>query len=292
MRKFLQASKFAIKLFESAIRNAWVSVAQRSARNHLKSFLEAVDYPASAGTPNQMLRLTGIGASGTIARLIELVPPKKIEITTSDGLREHLKASEGGSQLEDGLRKLFDFHGSDKGSSHGYSLLYAHLLQKVDLKGKFRILEIGLGTNRATVPSNMGPGGRPGASLRAWRDMGESIEVVGLDVDRKVLINEDRISSFYLDQLDMQTWASIPTIVTEAGFDLIVDDGLHAPLANLNTVISCLPLLKKGGVIVIEDIPKRALPVWTLAKRLIEETYDVSFYQLHLAHCVVIRKKD
>lgn len=291
MNKFLQMTKFAQRLAASIIRSAWISIRQRPASKHLSFFGEAPDYPSSAGTPLQMLNLTGIGTSQTLTRLIQLGSLEEIQIRTAADLRIYIEESERGSAIEERLRNLFDAHGSDKGSSHGYSLLYAWLLEKVDFKREFRVLEIGLGTNRTTVPSNMGPGGRPGASLRAWRDMGETVWVVGLDVDRKILIDEERISSFYVDQLEPRTWASLPASAMGAGFDLIVDDGLHAPLANLNTVIASLPLLRKGGVVVIEDVAKRALPVWTLAKWLIDQSLEVSVYQMSLANCVVIRRK-
>lgn len=291
MKRLLQIATFLQRLATTTIRNSWVSVSQRDASTHLKAFSDAADCPASAGAPSQILKLTGIGASGTLPRLIELGSIKKIEIKGASDLRLQVQASKQGASIEERLKSLFDLHGSDKGSSHGYSLLYAWLLMKVDLNLDFRILEIGLGTNRTTVPSNMGPGGRPGASLRAWRDMGDSIEVVGLDVDRKILFNEERISTYYIDQLDPLTWASLPASATERGFDLIVDDGLHAPLANLNTISASLPILRKGGVVVIEDVPNRALPVWTMAKALTHESLELSVYQFNLANCVVIRRK-
>jgi hypothetical protein len=212
--------------------------------------------------------------------------------TSAEDLSAHLESSKRGAAFEVRLRNLFDTHGSDKGSTHGYSLLYAWLLDGSDLEGNFRVLEIGLGTNRTSILSNMGPGGRPGASLRAWRDMGVSIEVVGLDVDKEILFQEERISTYFVDQLDPLSWGYLPPDVLKSGFDLIVDDGLHAPLANLNTIIATLPFLRKTGVLVIEDIPKRALPVWTLAKRLIDVSLDLSVYKLNNAYCVVIRRKD
>lgn len=291
MHRLFEKAKFFQRLFTFRIRNAWISVSQRDASNHLKAFSEAGDYPSSAGQPDQMLKLTGIGASGTLTRLIELGSIEKIEIKDGSDLRLQVEASKQGALVEERLKRLFDLHGSDKGSSHGYSLLYAWLLMKVDLNLDFRILEIGLGTNRTTMPSHMGPGGRPGASLRAWRDLGEGVEVVGLDVDRKILFSEERISTYFIDQLDPLTWASLPASVTERGFNLIVDDGLHAPLANLNTMIASLPLLRSGGVVVIEDVPNRALPVWTMARALTHESLEISVYQFSRANCVVIRRK-
>ena len=67
------------------------------------------------------------------------------------------------------LRALFQKYGSDKSTGHNYHLLYSWLL--APKRGEdLSMLEIGLGTNNIDVPSNMGLEGRPGASLRAFRD--------------------------------------------------------------------------------------------------------------------------
>ena len=292
MSKFFRLAHFVRRLAATIIRNTWAAVSQREASRLLGFFAQAADNPASAGTPRQRLEIAGIGASGTLDRLVELGALEQIQPMSAADLRTHLDSSKWGAGLELKLRNLFDIHGSDKGSAHGYSLLYAWLLDGSGLEGKFRVLEIGLGTNRTSILSNMGPGGRPGASLRAWRDMGESIEVVGLDVDKEILIEEERISTYYVDQLNPKTWEDLPADVMKSGFDLIVDDGLHAPLANLNTIIATLPFLRKNGFLVVEDVPERALPVWTLAKSLIDESLDLSIYKLNYAHCVVIRRED
>jgi hypothetical protein len=66
------------------------------------------------------------------------------------------------------LKALFDEHGSDKANVHGYHPLYAAILD--DPSAALSVLEIGLGTNNTDVASNMGAAGRPGASVRAFRD--------------------------------------------------------------------------------------------------------------------------
>ena len=54
------------------------------------------------------------------------------------------------------------------------------------------IFEVGLGTNNVDVPSNMGKDGKPGASLRAWRDY-----FPNADIDTRILFKEDKIQTFY-----------------------------------------------------------------------------------------------
>lgn len=59
---------------------------------------------------------------------------------------------------------------SDKGSIniknswHNYTTFYYSIFK--DLREKqLRVFELGLGTNNTNIPSNMGPKGKPGASL-------------------------------------------------------------------------------------------------------------------------------
>lgn len=162
------------------------------------------------------------------------------------------------------LAKLFTAYGSDKSTKHNYHLIYASLL-----KGKrnlpLRILEIGLGTNNVNVPSNMGEKGKPGASLHAFREWGSKIELVGADVDKGVLFSEERISTYVVDQTDPRSLTALAFQFPPHSFDLIIDDGLHTPVANLNSLNALFGLVKPGGSMVIEDILDRYLPIWKIA---------------------------
>ena len=48
----------------------------------------------------------------------------------------------------------------------------------------------------------MGLSGRPWACVRGWRDLSPNALVYGADIDRNILFEEDRIKTFYCDQLD------------------------------------------------------------------------------------------
>lgn len=93
-------------------------------------------------------------------------------------------------------------HGSDKGKDrHNYTTIYSVLFRK--LRGQpLRILELGVGTNNPKFPASMINGGIPGASLRGWRELFPQALVYGADIDRDILFEEDRIKTFYCDQLD------------------------------------------------------------------------------------------
>ena len=53
-----------------------------------------------------------------------------------------------------------------------------------------------MGTNDTNVLSNMGPEGKPLASLRAWRDYFQNANIYGADIDKNILKDEDRIKMF------------------------------------------------------------------------------------------------
>lgn len=158
------------------------------------------------------------------------------------------------------LAELLKSHGSDKATRHSYYLAYAGLLANRRAE-PLRILEIGIGTNDPNAASSMGAAGRPGASLRAWRDWGPQFDVHGADIDRNILFSEDRIATHWVDQTSRASLLSLEQLGRNS-FDLIIDDGLHRPDANLHTLAFALRMLKPGGVFVVEDIIKPLAPFW------------------------------
>ncbi len=55
--------------------------------------------------------------------------------------------------------------------------------------------------------------------------------------------------------------------------DLIIDDGLHSPNANIAVIRFALNKIKIGGWVVVEDILEEALPVWQVISALLPNTY-------------------
>jgi hypothetical protein len=96
--------------------------------------------------------------------------------------------------------------------------------------------------------------GIPGASLKVWRDYFKNAQIYGADIDRNILFQEDRIKTYYVDQLNT---SSIETMWKKIGiqnFDIIIDDGLHTIDANINLFINSFNKLKKNGIYIIEDV--------------------------------------
>ena len=168
----------------------------------------------------------------------------------------------GTSPDGDLLGQIFRYHGSDKSTKHNFHLIYAHLLRG-RRNEPLKILEIGLGTNNLSFKSNMGVDGTPCASVRAFRDWAPNAQVYGADVDPGILVQEERIKTYFVDQTDRASLQNLAHIVG-GDFDLIIDDGLHNPIANFNTVKELLPLLKDDGHLVVEDIYEEYLSAWNV----------------------------
>ena len=144
--------------------------------------------------------------------------------------------------------------GSDKGSGwHNYTLLYDFLFGQRRREIE-RVFELGIGTNFQDMPSNMGAMGRPGASLRGWRNYFPAAKIVGADIDRRILFSDDRISTHYLDQLNPQTITAMWEQIEPGYIDVIIDDGLHTPEANACFMRNSIQKLRPGGYFIIEDI--------------------------------------
>lgn len=224
------------------------------------------DFPSSSAKDFQYLHLTLRGAKESYAALLEFVRAQKLSSAEERFFAPFLEIEE--NENSERLKNLFDAFGSDKGSFHGYHLLYASILSKIN-SPRPHIAEIGLGTNLTDVPSNMGRRGTPGASLRAWRDYySGNCVVIGLDVDNRILFTESGITTFHIDQLDPGSFDTLRGSLAKGQLDLFIDDGLHSPIANLNFLNHATYFIKSGGFLVIEDIGSRSLVVWELVQRL------------------------
>jgi SAM-dependent methyltransferase len=195
-------------------------------------------------------------------------------------------ADDKDSQL---LGSLFTQYGSDKASVHNYHLVYASVL-KPKRETPMNILEIGLGTNNIDVMSNMGLDGKPGASLRAFRDMYKKAQIFGADIDERVLFTEERIRTFFVDQTKQETLENLRKDLSQFQFDLVIDDGLHNSHANLNTLNFALSLLKKDGTLVIEDIRLEDKVYYQIAATLFSQKYELRFVQTRIGYIVLIKR--
>ena len=229
----------------------------------------ALFVPNSAGDSQSLLKLTLQAASQTfplLSHLLSVVGRTKL----SPVRIEQLFTDPEAKAAADALNLLFTKFGSDKSTGHNYHQLYGEILKdKDDIS---HVLEIGLGTNNLNVASNMGPRGMPGASLRAFREYLPNAMIFGADIDKGILFQDDRIQTYFVDQTDLTSLESLGKNIPDF-MDLIIDDGLHSPNANLAVLAFGLRRLKNHGWLVIEDIPERAVPLWEVVAALLPDTF-------------------
>ena len=133
------------------------------------------------------------------------------------------------------LAWLAAVHGSDKGAiSHNYVEPYRTHLAPLRRR-HVSVLEIGIWQ---------------GASLAMWRDYFPRGEIVGIDIEEKQ-VPGPRITTLTGDQGDVEFLASLERF---APFDLVVDDGSHRAEHIVTSFTALFPMLRSGGVYVIEDL--------------------------------------
>jgi hypothetical protein len=167
--------------------------------------------------------------------------------------------------------ELCDFYGSDKGSqgsnlvypwpAHTYSDFYSTIFSNFRSSVK-KVYENGIGTNNTNLTSNMSSTGIPGASLRVWRDYFPNSIVIGTDIDRDILFQEERIKTFFIDQTNEQIIQHFWNECGEDNFDLMVDDGLHIASAGKTLFMNSIKYLSDSGLYIIEDVGLKDLIVY------------------------------
>ena len=188
--------------------------------------------------------------------LREVLRKLKYKINFSGRSKEFKFSYYSNSNQNEDLTRLMNYYGSDKGgknNQHNYSNYYSEIFfhKKKDIKN---LLEIGLGTNDINLESNMGSHGIPLASLRAWRDYFRNANIYGADIDKKILNNENRIKTFYVDQTDPVSIFKLFQKIGDIKFDIILDDGLHNFEANICFFENSIGHLRNDGIYIIEDI--------------------------------------
>ncbi|MFA6524254.1 MAG: class I SAM-dependent methyltransferase [Candidatus Paceibacterota bacterium] len=128
-------------------------------------------------------------------------------------------------------------YNTDKSSMyHNYTKLYDLYFKQIQNE-KLCILEIGIDK---------------GYSLKTWKEYFPNSKIVGIDIIDLKQLEEDRIHILKGDQGDVKFLKEVND--TYGPFDIIIDDGSH-----LNSDMKCsfeflFPLLKEGGLYIVEDL--------------------------------------
>lgn len=191
------------------------------------------------------------------------------------------------------LNFICDKYGTDKGevtsannpyqgNSHNYTDVYEFLfrLHKDNVKS---LIECGIGTNNLQFQSSMGLKGRPGASLRVWRDYFPNAKIIGVDIDKDILFSEDRIDTYYCNQTDPKSIANfVETVkISESSIDIIIDDGLHQFQAGKTFFEGMNKYLAFNGFYIIEDITPDDMLHYKNYFLTVTEKFSVQFLSIN-----------
>lgn len=135
-------------------------------------------------------------------------------------------------------------YGTDKGDSlpngNCYASFYENWFREIKQTCQ-NILEIGVDN---------------GASLHSNYEYFPNAQIIGLDISDKLHFNNDRITTFILDQenlTDLENFSNY-FVKNQISFDIILDDGSHDVSHQQKTLGKFFKLLKPGGIYIIEDL--------------------------------------
>jgi len=153
---------------------------------------------------------------------------------------------------------LAEKYGVDKCPTflHSYTPHYNTLLNP--LRSSINcVLEIGIGNTPLMAPI-VGKIYKPGASLRMWKDYFPNAQIIGCDILKSVLFNdEERIHTFFVDQSQKTSLEGLMTNVKTINQypDLIIDDGSHIDVHQRTSFRVLWDYVRpNGGIYIIEDI--------------------------------------
>lgn len=135
------------------------------------------------------------------------------------------------------LSDLFNKYECDKSKKHKYHLVYEPFFETIRYEN-LNILEIGV---------------FKGNSIEVWLDYFPNAMIYGVDIFTRIkpediaVLNHPRVKWAKCDSTvsNVKEWQDIK-------FDIIIDDGLHTPEANLKTFRSFKDQLK--GAFFVEDV--------------------------------------
>lgn len=91
-----------------------------------------------------------------------------------------------------------------------------------------------------------------GGSLYMFRDFfGQNARIIGIDANKSALKFSDDFEIFIGDQSDPKFWDDFFKLI--GPIDVLLDDGGHKNVQQIQTVVSALPYVRDGGLIVVED---------------------------------------
>lgn len=260
-----------------------ISRSSKSQLNIVKTF--DMYRPRSAGLSSIKSFLTVNTINNIFPLLVSLLEKYslfEIKVKSIDSFKD------SNLKLQNSLHRLLSYYGSDKSTHHRYHYVLSTIFP--DPSKVVSVLEIGLGSTNKNIVSNMGLHGKPGASLRAFKDYFCNARIYGADIDKNILFQEENICTYFVDQLNDETFNTLRQYLPKS-VDLIIDDGLHSPDANIRSLIHLLDLLSEDGWLIIEDINLSSKPIWTVVAFILQERWRFTFVDDYDAALVLVRRR-
>jgi hypothetical protein len=124
---------------------------------------------------------------------------------------------------------------TDKIYHHRYDRFYPTFLESLR-KSSFNLLEIGIDT---------------GGSLLLWKEYFPKAKIYGIDINLE--LKNDDFTIYKIDQSDLDQIKKATKLIPKC--QLIIDDGSHHPIHQLETFLEFFDkILEYGGIYIIEDI--------------------------------------
>lgn len=142
------------------------------------------------------------------------------------------------------LGDLFNKYGCDKTRKHKYDQIYEPVLEKYRDQ-EINILEVGVFN---------------GHSTEAFHEFLPKANLYGIDIFTRTRAEDlpcyekDRTHYLKASSIDPGVRRQFIEKFGDVKFDIIIDDGLHTPKANMLTFRNLSPLLKEDGHFFIEDV--------------------------------------
>ena len=151
--------------------------------------------------------------------------------------------SKDNRELIDEFKQIADKYGTDKTEAHDYHNMYGTVLGTMKNK-RVSLLEIGLG---CTMPYG------PGKSIPVWREFLPNVKVSILEYDGKCAKKfRSKVEQLFIgDQSDFEV---LREVVNGGPYDIIIDDGGHQVIQQINSLIALWSVLNSGGAYFIEDL--------------------------------------
>lgn len=148
------------------------------------------------------------------------------------------------------LVDIIDDTKTDKNTSHSYLETYERLFHPKK-ENSMNILEIGIGEPKSNKDN--------GGSINLWyryflNSHIYALDIITIDQVNEEIKNKDRIHLYTgIDAYD-PLFIKKEFIEKNVTFDIIIDDGPHTLTSMIDFIKLYLPLLRKNGILIIEDI--------------------------------------